>query len=181
MFAARTGPDEAISNLSKWLRYCRVEPGSWISNRSIDRWATFVAMGLLVSGVVVFLAWINQPVEHASPHKWAALSSSEILELRSKMRAMPKPAGTAIICGDENCRDLADGLGSLLSGLGWQVEQSYSSPGIRGITIMQPLENPGLANSIAESIEKITNGRIKINIEDAPGLHVLWIEIGFKG
>ena len=58
MFAARTAPEEAISNLSKWVRRIRIRPPEWLMNKSSDRWGRRLSVILLICAAVIFSAYV---------------------------------------------------------------------------------------------------------------------------
>jgi hypothetical protein len=67
MAFARTGPDEAVSNLSKWLEKAGIHRiPQWLRERSVDRWVlwygSWVMAGLLFVGGMVFQNWLSKPV-----------------------------------------------------------------------------------------------------------------------
>lgn len=58
MFAARTGPLEATSNISKWMAWMGAPTPQWLSTPTADNWAKRFAILLLVIGSIVFCAWV---------------------------------------------------------------------------------------------------------------------------
>ena len=67
MAFARTGPDEAVSNLSKWLEKAGIHRiPQWLRERSVDHWVlrygSWVMAGLLFCGGMVFQSWLSKPV-----------------------------------------------------------------------------------------------------------------------
>jgi hypothetical protein len=72
MAFARTGPDEAVSNLSRWVEYIGFHRiPAWLRARNADRWAYrggMLAMAILLFvGGMGFDGWIRGPVPFGSP------------------------------------------------------------------------------------------------------------------
>jgi hypothetical protein len=182
MFAASTGPEEAISNLSKWAASVGLRPPRWLEAKKTDYWAKRIGgLILLLSLGGAFVSIFAYHPSSISPYRWEPLSAVEQAKARSLLRLKPKSPATAIICGTENCRELADSIEDLFSGLGWEnLRRSYVSQGGTGIRILQPETSPISANEIANAFDEATQGRITAEIDPVQGLDALWILIGEK-
>jgi hypothetical protein len=70
MAFARTGPDEAVSNLSKWAHKAHLRPSIWLSRKDTDtvviKWAKRSISVLLMVGILAFAAWYNYEPETSS-------------------------------------------------------------------------------------------------------------------
>jgi hypothetical protein len=67
MFAARTGPDEATSNISKWMAFMGVPPPRWLARRTTDHWAARLAFLLMIGGGIIFCAWVYGKAQTSPP------------------------------------------------------------------------------------------------------------------
>jgi hypothetical protein len=67
MFAARTGPEEATSNIAKWVDWMGISPPRWLTERSADRWASRTAVLLFIAGGIIFCAWIYARAQSPTP------------------------------------------------------------------------------------------------------------------
>jgi hypothetical protein len=97
-----------------------------------------------------------------SKYRWDPLTSAEVTEIRSKLRKMPPPPMTRVMCGDSDCRELADSLMGLFSGLNWQPAYENQLVSGTGITV---LYKDGTYDQIADAVELSTNGRLKIDLQ----------------
>jgi hypothetical protein len=77
MFAARTGPAEATSNISKWLVWMGTPIPRWLSTPIVDHWATRVSIGLLVVAGILFCSWVYTNVQAPSGKPYGAPSIGE--------------------------------------------------------------------------------------------------------
>jgi hypothetical protein len=64
MWAARTGPEQAVSNLAKWATLFGIHPiPAWLRDRTIDmiayRWAGVAMVGLVAIGI---LGWVYSSI-----------------------------------------------------------------------------------------------------------------------
>jgi hypothetical protein len=59
IFAARTGPEEASSNLAKWAIWLGITPPRWLATPSADHWATRLAFVLLIGAAISLSAWVS--------------------------------------------------------------------------------------------------------------------------
>src|ERR1700720_4564363 len=67
MFVARTGPEEASSNLSKWAIWIGIRPPTWLTDKSVDHKAKRLAATLLILALVSFCAWIYTNAQAQNP------------------------------------------------------------------------------------------------------------------
>ena len=58
--------------------------------------------------------------DQPSESRWPALTANEAAALKSKLKALPSQ-DFVVACETVNCRDLADGIASVLSQSGWKV------------------------------------------------------------
>jgi len=84
MAFARTGSDEAVSNLSKWLEKAGIHRiPQWLRERSVDRWVlrygSSVMVGLLFVGGMVFQSWWMKPVLNVQSPPITARSQTGVI------------------------------------------------------------------------------------------------------
>jgi hypothetical protein len=51
MAAARTGPDDAVSNISRWLNRLGFGSKEWMTNPNVDTWAFRIAAIVFLLGI----------------------------------------------------------------------------------------------------------------------------------
>ena len=64
MAIARTGPDEAVSNLSKWAKKVHIHRfPEWLSRKDTDafvwKWGKWTILPLAAIGVLAYIVWYN--------------------------------------------------------------------------------------------------------------------------
>jgi hypothetical protein len=77
MFAARTGPEEASSNLSKWISWMGMRPPEWLIDKSRDRWGQRIAVILFVVAAAPFSAWVYARAQNQNPYNAPALTVNQ--------------------------------------------------------------------------------------------------------
>ena len=171
MAFARTGPDEAVSNLSKWLERGGLHriPG-WLRARVIDKWAirgAMLAMAvLLFVGGIGFDSWVrgfSSPFPEVSPYHWQPLTPEESLSLRSAIRdIMPEGEAMFILCAEADCDDLAKSFRDVFRDLKWNVNCCAYGFGTfpPGVHLWA---SSAYLQEIASKIEMATKGRLKLS------------------
>jgi hypothetical protein len=147
----------------------------WISARvsawELRPWAIYIfaASGLVVASFLAFQDEYNAlRREHAvretieSPYHWQLLLPEEMAALRSELRDIA-PQRIFILCGGDDCGDLARSLRDVFNGLHWKVNccnWSFSgfAPGI------QLWGGSDQLKGIAGKIERATKGRLKVDL-----------------
>jgi hypothetical protein len=67
VFATRTGPQEASSNLSKWVAWLGFRPPKWLLDQGADRWGIRVAVVFFILAAGLFCAWVYAPQAQTTP------------------------------------------------------------------------------------------------------------------
>jgi hypothetical protein len=96
--------------------------------------------------------------EKSNEAKWPALTSSEASAFRARVQTIPSQ-NIVVACETINCKDLADGLASILQKTsGWKVEiLHHGGLDITGITGIQINPNEPATMSLKDAIEATTS------------------------
>lgn len=183
-YASRTGPDDAIKNISQWLdRGGFKGTETWISEQWKRRKFRVVGVSalLLLLIVGIFTAGMiaetqlsgGQPSLALRPtNHWDPLSDKEAIALRDEFRKLP-PAKLDVLCGIPACADLAESIFDVSQGMQWLGAYSSSyfmDSGIhQGIEIWSFTKKEAERDRIAAVIERATSGRLKISSHTWPG------------
>lgn len=94
-----------------------------------------------------FSAMAQSPMSNAEiaswrKYRWDALTPGEINQLQNALQTTPPPLVVVIDCGNGQCRDLADGLATVLGSVGWPVISLNAPVASIGIHIIQPNGSP---------------------------------------
>lgn len=181
--AGRTGPEEAIKNLSLWLQHVGVEdPQGWLREKWKSRrlrllgaaaFGLLLVAGIFTAGMVVGekfseggTAGPARPGNH-----WPPLSDKEAVALRDEFRKLPSQKLT-VLCAIPACADLAESIFDVSSGMKWPgtyASNYFQDDGIRpGIEIWSYPKRIKERDVIAAAIERATNGRLKISSQTWP-------------
>jgi hypothetical protein len=183
-YASRTGPDDAIKNISQWLeRGGFKDSQDWISTqwkkRKLRIFGVLALFGLLV--VWIFTAGMvvqkevsgekgNIPTKPAN--YWNPLSDQETVAVRDELRKLP-PEKLNVLCGIPACADLAESVFDLTESMQWTGTYSsayFMDNGIQqGIEIWAYAAKQKERDDVAAAIEHATNGRLKISSHLWPG------------
>jgi hypothetical protein len=182
-YASRTGPDEAIKNLSQWLDRAGLEnTQGWISEQWKERKLRVIGVSLLFALFVVGIFTAGMIAEKelsggtqglvARPaNHWSPLSDREAVGLRDELRKLP-PEKLGVLCGIPACADLAESIYDVSQGMQWPGTYSSSyfmDTGIhQGIEIWSFPKKEKQRDKIAAIIERTTNGRLKISTHTWP-------------
>jgi len=188
-FASRTGPEEAIKNLSLWLEQVGVEnPRGWLSeqwnSRRLRVWGAVAFGALLVIGIFTGGMVVGQRLSESAPpsipirpaNHWPPLSDKETLALREEFRKL-RPEKLTVLCAIPACADLAESIFDVSRGMNWTggyASSYFMDDGIQpGIEIWSFPKKERERDSILTAIERATNGRLKISprkwsLESAP-------------
>jgi hypothetical protein len=182
-FASRTGPEEAIKNLSLWLGGVGVEnPQTWLSKQWNSRklrvigsmaFVILLVLGIFTGGIIVgerlSATEPNGPVRPAN--HWPPLSDKEATALREEFRRLPLQK-LSVLCGIASCADLAESIFDVSHGMNWQgsyASNYFMDNGIQpGIEIWSYTKKEKERDNIAVAIERATNGRLKVSSHKWP-------------
>jgi hypothetical protein len=68
MFGARTGPEEASSNLSKWMAWMGIRrPPTWLTDPPAVHWSKRVGVLSVIAAAIVFSAWVYGKAQTNAP------------------------------------------------------------------------------------------------------------------
>ncbi len=177
-FASRTGPEDAIKNISSWLgRVGFEDPHGWLSEQWKKRrlrvlggiaFAALLVVGIFTAGMVVGEKLSNgsgsialRPANH-----WEPLSDQEAIALRDELRKLPAEK-LSVLCGIPACADLAESIFDLFQSMHWPgtyASSYFMDNGIQqGIEIWSFPKKEKERDKVAAVIERATNGRLKIS------------------
>lgn len=182
-FASRTGPEEAIKNLSLWLEGVGVSnPRGWLVSHWNSRrfrvvgvlaFGALLAAGIFTGGMVVGENLSTKEVSGASrpTSHWMALSDKEALALREEFRRLADEK-LSVLCAIPACSDLAESIFDVAHGLNWPgLYQSnyFMDSGIQpGIQIWSYARKEKQRDRIAAALERATGGRLKVSSHKWP-------------
>ena len=183
-YASRTGPDDAIKNISQWLeRGGFKDSQGWISEqwkrRKLRVSGALGIVGLLVVGIFTAGMVVQKELSGYTPsgparpaNFWAPLSDQEKVALRDQLRKMP-PEKLNVLCGIPSCADLSESIIELTESMQWTGTYSSSyfmDNGIQhGIEIWAYPVKQKDRDDVAAAIEHATNGRLKVSSRLWPG------------
>jgi hypothetical protein len=162
---ARTAPDEAYSNLTKWLGTVRFHRAQqWLKDRAVDRlvlrYGRWVMIVLLFSGGMIFQDWLSQGHQLNSA-QWESLTKDETAALQERVQTLP-PEDIVVACETINCKDLADGLANIFqNATGWKVTILHrGGMDITGVTGIQIDPNEPATVALKNAIESATTLKV---------------------
>jgi hypothetical protein len=183
-YASRTGPDDAIKNISQWLERGGFKNSqSWISEqwkrRKLRVAGALALVCLLVVGIFTAGMVVQKQLSGDAPsgpirpaNFWPPLSDQEKVALRDELRKMPVEK-LNVLSGIPSCADLAESIIDLTESMQWTGTYSSSyfmDNGIQqGIKIWAYPVKQKDRGDVAAAIEHATKGRLKIASRVWPG------------
>jgi hypothetical protein len=183
-YASRTGPDEAIKNISQWLERAGFkDTQGWISEqwhrRKLRAFGVSALLGLLVVGIFTAGMVVEKELSGEKrggatrpANHWKPLSDQEAIALRDELRRL-SPEKLDVLCGIPSCADLAESIFDVSQGMHWlgtYASSYFMDSGIhQGIEIWPFTKKEKERDKIAAVIERATNGRLKISSHAWPG------------
>jgi hypothetical protein len=183
-YASRTGPDEAIKNLSQWLeRGGFKDTQGWISEQwkkrklrvlGVSALLGLLVVGIFTAGMVVEkeLSGDRGSISARPANHWNPLSDQETIALRDELRKLA-PERLNVLCAIPACADLAESIFDLTQSMQWSgtyASAYFMDNGIQqGIEIWSYAGKEKERDGIAAALERATNGRLKISSHLWPG------------
>jgi hypothetical protein len=98
---------------------------------------------------------------NTSPHRWEPLSADEQSAIRTELGSIPRPTLMRVLCSDGDGRDLGDTFVQVFHDSGWPIDPPIYNAGASpvGVSVNQRDTSD---RTLADAIEKGTNGRIKV-------------------
>jgi len=116
------------------------------------------------------------------PSRWLALTANEAAALKSKLRALSSQ-DFVVACETVNCRDLADGIASVLGQSGWKVTVLHRGGlDITGVVAIRLEPDEPQTRDLKAAIEAATKLEVEIGDETRAqrGMYPASLVVGTK-